>query len=515
MRQRQLRSRFPGWAVLVSVTLWAMSAGGSALSQVPLSNLPEITLQRGEGFFRVSGNPSFLLGQNLTGTSTEDLQALLARASQSGERIVRIQITSGPRPLGMGEVDEAWALWWDHIFDLAAQNGLYVLPVFSQWADWNDGSQKEIWHFWERNPYNAALGGPATCPADLLRDTPTRLLWLEWLRKLVMRWQGRPNTLGWEIFSELDLISGATEADAVNFVDSAARVIRATDTRSRPVTASLSGINDWPKLSRSSALDFIEVHPYANLQPFNGNLDELVLSVVRQRLKQYRKPVFIGESGLDARPPVNTLTVAARAFIGIKQAIWAQAVSGAMNGRMLWWEDGYDTYYHLDLRGRYKDASVPVACFIRDVDYSGFHPIDIVLTPTIKGAALGNEQVVLGWVRDTMCVAPDWPVRPLRGLSVTVAVPGGEQDWKAEFYATDSGELFNSASARRAPGGISVGLPPFKGSVAFKIRALNTSSPAFTPGSRALPYLVAASVTAGKECTSALAGGGVASRKRD
>ena len=156
--------------------------------------MPEITLHKGEFFFRVNGRPSFLLGHNLSVASEEELRVLLAQIAQSGERIVRIQITSSRRPRGTREVDEAWALWWDHVFDLAAQNGLYVLPVFSQWGDWNDGGNDGtplVWHYWEQNPFNAALGGPADSPVELLRNTQTRQLWLEWLRKLVTRWQGR------------------------------------------------------------------------------------------------------------------------------------------------------------------------------------------------------------------------------------------------------------------------------------------------------------------------------------
>lgn len=464
------------WRRVLLYTLTLLTATASfALAQERANNLPEITLHKGEFFFRVNGRPSFLLGHNLSVASEEELRVLLAQIAQSGERIVRIQITSSRRPRGTREVDEAWALWWDHVFDLAAQNGLYVLPVFSQWGDWNDGGNDGtplVWHYWEQNPFNAALGGPADSPVELLRNTQTRQLWLEWLRKLVTRWQGRPNILGWEIFSEIDLVSGASEADGVDFVENAARAIRAADTHLRPVTASLSGINDWPSLSRSDALDFIEIHPYANLEPFNGNLDDLILQTVRQRLKQYGKPIFLGESGLDARPPVNTLSVGAEAPAGIKNAIWAAAVSGVMNGRMLWWEDGYDAYYHLDLRAKYQDLCLPVVSFLQNVDYTGFRPIDIALDHSTQGAALGNSRTILVWVRDARSSAPKWPIRSLRGLTVTVSAPGPARNWKVDFYDTESGRMFKSTSAHRRAGGIAVLVPSFRGSIAFKLRAL-------------------------------------------
>jgi len=69
-------------------------------------------------------------------------------------------------------------------------------------------------------------------------------------------WQGLPNLVGWEVFSELDLITGSSEAAATDFMEQAARVVRAADTKSRPVTASLGGANHWPQLFHSDAPDW-------------------------------------------------------------------------------------------------------------------------------------------------------------------------------------------------------------------------------------------------------------------
>ena len=61
-------------------------------------------------------------------------------------------------------------------------------------------------------------------------------------------WSHRRAIVGWEIFSELDLVTGAAEARAVLFAERAAAVIRAADSWKRPVAASQAGINEWPKL---------------------------------------------------------------------------------------------------------------------------------------------------------------------------------------------------------------------------------------------------------------------------
>lgn len=432
---------------LVSVGLCMLLAVTAVYSQT-------ITLVTGEFYFRYDGIPSFPLGTNPTGWKISQFDTLLAYAGEN-ENIVRIHITNGRRPSQAtvaGEVDEAWAGFWDGVFTMADQNGLRVLPVFDVWADWNTtntGAQS-----WANNPYNVINGGPAVDPSELLMDTPTRELWMGWVKTLIVRWEDRSNILGWEVFSELDLISGSTDSAAVAFVEAAADTIRATDSQGRPVTASLAGINDWPALSNSS-IDFIQVHPYADA---TGNLHGLILSVVRERRTEYGKPVFIGESGLDSRAPVDfsTLALAARASVGINHAIWASAVSGAMVGRMLWFEDGHDQYHQnadgttLDLRTHYKDVSAPVARFVAGVDYSGFEPIDVGFGSDLTGAAIGNAALVLAWVRDVQSAAPDWPDRLLSGKSV--AVPGqGQSEWQVTFYDTMTGDVLESATPTRRP----------------------------------------------------------------
>ena len=471
------------WIGVIAVVVCVLLADVVVRPQVAV---PTITLTPGDFYFSVDGTPSFLLGTNPVGFMTSQFDTLLGQAS-ANEKIVRIHLTNGNAPASTtppGTVDEPWALFWDQVFATAELNGLNVLPVFEVWADWNDTSGPP--QTWANNPYNIANGGPATSPADLLPDTPTRQLWFQYLDTLVRRWEGRSNILGWEIFSELNLITGATETDATGFVEAAAVVIRAADSGGRPVTASLAGILDWPQLSGSS-IDFIQIHPYAN---FDGNLDALILSTVSARRTAYpTKPVFIGESGLDSRTPFvedridpgeETLTLDPEAPIGINQAIWAAAVSGAMTGRMLWFEDGYDVFHvadefgtPLDLRTAYADASAPVASFVAGVDYSGFEPITLTVSADLMGATLGDDDVVLGWVRDVLSVAPDWPAPLLSGQTVTVEVPGQSDDWLVDFYDTNTGDVLLTVDADQdLSGDITMTLPDFQGSIGFQIRAV-------------------------------------------
>ncbi|MGD8238693.1 MAG: hypothetical protein PVH68_09090 [Armatimonadota bacterium] len=447
-----------GWLVWASVP--AASGAGEQTA----------ALRPGETYFRLGGRQMFLLGRNATGWQVAQFEPLLRWAGESGERMVRVQLTTGlAQRAPAGEVDEEWAGRWDRVFDMAAANGLYVLPVFGVWADWNDGSKGEKWHAWHRNHFSAALHGPAEAPAELLQDTRCRVLWLQWLEKLVRRWQGRWNILGWEVFSELNLITGSSEDAALAFMDRAAAVVRGADSRARPVTASLAGIRGWPRLFRSDALDFLQVHPYANHPRFRGNLGNMIIRSVRQRLQRYGKPVLIGESGLDASGIQDTLVVAPRAHVGIRHAIWASVVSGAMNGRMLWWEDGYDQYARLDLRTRHRDASAPAARFVEGVDFARFTPVVATGSDGVSGAAIGNERVVLGWFRDAQCGAPDWPVRRVEGEIVVLRVRGSAPEWHVQFHDTGSGDVVTRRTVRGKGAEVSVPLPAFEESIAFKM----------------------------------------------
>ena len=453
-----LQRRFGPFAFAGALALAGFVVAHSVTAQ------PAIEWRRGDVFFRLGGRPSFLLGRNPTGTTPEMFGAYFAQAVNSGEKLVRIHLTVGfPQTTKAGEMDEAWAARWDSVFDAAAAKDIGVLPVFDAWADWNDGSRGEQWHRWDKNPYNVANGGPARRPAGLFENGECQRLWLRWLDQLVHRWQARPNIIGWEIFSELDLITGGTEETAVPFIHAAATVIHEADERRRPVTASLSGVREWTSLFRSDALDIVQVHPYGR------NLDEMILRTVRRRQADYDKPVLIGECGLDPAGP-GGIASAPRAEIGIRHAIWAAMISGAMNGRMLWWEDGYDFYSGRNLRQRYKNIAATAAAFARDVNFADFRPVEMLAADGLKGGAIGNDHIILGWFRDAKCEPPEWPVRLMTGRRVTLKLPQQSTQGSVEFRNPVGGSRRETQTVSTQSGQLEIALPDFEDAIAFVVR---------------------------------------------
>lgn len=446
------------------------------LSAVPLSSaqstspLPRWELRKSEFYFRVNGVPSFVMGRNPTELTIEAFEKDFGVAATNGEQIVRMHLMHGIPPNGApGKVDEPWAAKWDCVFDAAEKHGIAVIPVFTIWAQWNDGSKGEYWHVWKDNPYNAAHSGPALSPSDLLQDTECRRQWLAWLGELVKRWRGHSCIVAWEPISEIDLVTGATARKAVAFAEQAALTIRNADPKRRPVTVSHSGIVDWPEVNSSRAVDIVQTHPYGEHPRYLGNLSEMVVDSVRERWRKYGKPVLIGECGLDARPPAKTITLAERAPIGIRHALWASVVSGAMNGRMLWWEDGYDKYERADIAGRYADAATPMARFVKGISFQDLKPADVMLSKKLKGAALASNKLIIGWFRDAQCNPPDWPVRRVSAEAVTLPKTGGKR-WTVQFYDTLAGNPIGEGVTVDRLDALVIALPEFSESIAVIAR---------------------------------------------
>lgn len=437
-----------------------------------LPSTPAITLEKGDFYFTIDGQQSFLFSRNVAGYQTSQYEQLLDLTSTGGSKFVRIQLDS----LGMGysktgEVDEAWAKNWEIIFKKAAANGISVMPVLGVWYDWNDGNGYSTW---KSNPLNKINGGPAQTSGELfVSDSATQKLWLSWVQTLIERWQGQENIFAWEIFSEVNMVPGTTEPEAVEFVNRAAALIHNADSLQRPVTASLADFGDWSVFYRSDSVEFINIHPY----PVSGKLDAYLISAVHSMLAKYHKPVLIGESGLsfetpDSNPP--TLTTADRADLGIKHAIWAGVVSGAMNGRSLWWEDGVAIYFpalSLPFIQKYAEAELPAANFVRGVDFTSFQPLTSTSSSGVFGAAVGNEKMVLGWYRDAISEPPDWNLKPkISKQTVSLIVSGTATDWQVDFYDTRTGtDLIGSIIVIRTGDKVTIPLPDFTDDLAFKM----------------------------------------------
>jgi len=510
---RQPPSAIPATSLPPTNTAVATSVSPTIIptpSSTPTQML-DLSLEKGNFYFTVGGKQKLLFSRNPTGKTQDDFNTVLDWAKQAGTQFIRVHLTHGwwgePWMLKDGTVNETWAEDWDRFFDQAQADGIYVMPVFGVWADWNDGTPDMGSPFWQYNPANQANGGPVAQAGNLFQpDSAAQKMWMEWVKTLVKRWQGRQNIAAWEIFSEINLASGApgktdlkgavAESTALDFTNKVAAMIRSIDTKHRPLTVSLAVgaplTDQWGAFYRDAPLDFIEIHPYSE------SLDREIMVDVQNQLSRYNKPVMIGESGLSAY--MGDSSVSNTAAIGVEHAIWAGMVSGAMNARGFWWEDGYAIYLTdrqtaLQEMQVYATAERPAVEFSKDVDFQGFKPLSIRYPAgtEIWGGAVGSETSAIGWFRDAGSEPLAWNLLPvISGQQVMLNLPGTATDWKVDFYDTQTGSPLAAAiTASRNGKAVTIDLPDFKDAIAFKMTALaGTSATPIPPASSTTAAMV-------------------------
>jgi hypothetical protein len=460
--------------------------------------LPVFSLSPGQFYFNVDGQPGLIYSRNVAAFFMEDYGTQLDWSVYGGTRVIRFGLVNnlvfGGYPYtNTGELNEEVVRNFESLIDDADAHGLYVLMWFTGWGEWNTTGQND----WVNNPFNAANGGLAQNPTDVFQDgTSANTMWFEYVSRLVKRWQGRRNILAWEVLGEANLIQGITEQQGIAFVKHMADVIHAADPQRRPITASLGDVGTWPNFYNTDALDFVQIHPY----PINNKLDRIIIDEVHQHLAAYHKPVLNGESGLNFEPMDDDwITSSPKAQIGIEHAVWAGVVSGAMNGRALFWEDAYGIYFPQTrsiFLNQYAEVELPAVRFTSGVDFTGFKPLTVLYPDGTKiwGAAVGNESMALGWFRDAGSEPPDWKLLPnIHGQTVNVLVPGSAQKWQVDFYDTKTGyALSGSALLARQGDHITVTLPDFTDDIAFKLFVNTTGAivppPTPAPESTAIAF---------------------------
>jgi hypothetical protein len=422
--------------------------GGSAVGPVSWP-----TLAVGDRYFATDGRQAPLILRNITAASRDAFAPLFADARAAGTTVVRLQLTQGFAYDTLAITSDGHpngvVASWDAVLTEAERQGLGVIPVFAIWGDWNDGTPALGWSHFDANPLNAANGGPAASPAELFVDgSPTQALWLGWLSALVTRWSAR----------------------ATAFAAHARDAVRAADPLARPVFASTSdlpllGGQPWDTFWSSAATDLVSLHTY------DADLDRAVIARAAAVFPVTNKPLFLGESGLDAAPPDGTtLTSAAAAPAGLENAIWAELVSGSATARALYWEDGYAAYYPatgLGLVNARKDLERKATQWLADRDFTGLAPLS-VSGPALFGAAVGSSDRVLGWARNGDFVAPSWDALPLDGAMISVTLPSGAADgpWSITLTSPDDG-LVSQASGASQGGALSFSVPGPFNHVAF------------------------------------------------
>lgn len=226
-------------------------------------------------------------------------------------------------------LDRAWQL--DRVLDAAAERGIRMLLCLDYHGMFE--TQPDYWggnNHWTRHPYNVAHGGPCATPRSFFTDPEARRLYQARLRYLVARYGAHPGLFAWQFLNEIDNVYRLLDATEVaRWHAEMGGWLAAHDPWSRPRTTSLTSQSDRPEIWSLSELDFAVYHAYSLPAPAR-RLAETVASM-RQR---YRKPVLIGEVGVDWRGWARDTDPFLRGF---RQLLWGGIASGSAGTSMSWW----------------------------------------------------------------------------------------------------------------------------------------------------------------------------------
>jgi hypothetical protein len=271
--------------------------------------------------------------------------------------------------LGRYDLKNAWRL--DRVLQLAEAHGICVTLGIENFPWFREKGEHARW---AESPYNAANGGPCAEPAAFFTNPQAKKLYKRRLRYLVARWGYSPTILAWELWNEVNLVTGYASAPARDWHQEMARYLKALDVNRRLVATSYPTTPGDPRVEALPEMDYVQTHQYNS-----KDLAAEVSAVCLDKAHRYQKPHFFAETGLTpgtglAEDPTG---------IHLHNAIWASAHSLGAGTAMLWWWDNYiefrNLYHHYAALSKFvagvqfnKHRFVPVK--IESVHYSHPHP---------------------------------------------------------------------------------------------------------------------------------------------
>jgi len=496
-------------------TLAVVPGNGKGFVRVSAANPNYYELSTGEFFYPVGINvhtnidlrseSSFKFG-HLPDRGTYDYDDYLDVMGKNGINTVEIWMApwtfslewSCDRPyyygLGRYNMANAWRL--DHILNYAQERNIYIHLVMGSHGQLSSHSDQE----WDDSPYNKdndyaeANGGFISDPKDFFSNPEAIKLSNRRNRYVAARWGAQTNIFAFELWSEVNLISGFQEiydnGKAIEWHVNAARNLKRLDTGKHIIATHFCG--DYAnnlRFRRFYDLPEIEhVVGDAYRDPKVHFLD--LLDTHARELTQFKRPILITEYGGTPSGSDKQNVIA-----DIHAGLWGSFFMKQAGTPFLWWHDFvhinklYDHYHGLakfiaDIDPREKSLIFKPLSFdrfvIRPSDIEGMDGHPPALLPSdifsqVNGLAAGTTEDVCGWIyfRDKVHVYPAYidqadTVQDLKMRLPWQLTPG---KYIIEFFDTISGDkIFNQKLTVSGDGTDVVSIPPFNVDIAFKLR---------------------------------------------
>jgi len=276
----------------------------------------------------------------------------------------------------------------DRIFQIAQSLGIHILWVINQHSQF----ECAMWSSWDDNPFNAKNGGPCESSVDFFTSQEANRLYGARIRYLIARYSAFTSLFAWELFNEIELISG-TNADLLNsWQREKAELIKNLDPYKHMITTSyaipiyLPAVQDWT----FDGYDLIQKHIYFPNAP-------LIIELESNRLWPLTKPMHIGEIGLDFKGELEEKDVLGIAY---HNSIWCALATGYAGTPASWWWDSwvdqYDWYRHL------KPVSNLVKIFdFAQLDKKMDNPAVHAISTKLEAFGMKGDKVTFIWIHDT------------------------------------------------------------------------------------------------------------------
>lgn len=278
--------------------------------------------------------------------------------------------------------DLAVADRWDRIVELAGKHGIYLMFSF------NNVSDLMPTHYWDKNPYNKALGGPCEKPQDFFTNEVAHRLYKNRLRYIVARWGFSTHVHSWEFFNEVDqFLSNALLSWHRQMSD----YLHSIDPWKHPVTTSFwhrPGAETDPFWGLPN-IHIVQTHCYTD-----GDMAETVSDLCRQRWERFCKPHVFAEVGLALNNPGASMHGTPKkdpTGIYLHNSAWAALMSGCASTPMSYWHDGYIDAMNLYWRFR------GIANFVKGENLAagGYQPVRADRVEYVTRPPLRTEDLVV------------------------------------------------------------------------------------------------------------------------
>lgn len=462
----------PTWRIRFTPTevgLWrydvtVKNAGGEVTSQ-PYEFLCRQGPDR-PGFIRVSkSDPQFFefhngtfyypLGQNVCWAS--NYEYYLDQIKAYGGNYVRVWLCpwnlqlENPREVGKYDLEVARAI--DLLLEKCRERGIYVQLVL-RYHGMQDAS-------WDKNPYNAANGGPCTWAGDFFTDAKAKDLHKRFLDYVAARWGHSTALFAWELWNEVDLARADRESDVVAWHREMAAHLKKADAHGHLVTTSVCSVGRMNGLFELPEIDFIPVHLYTRdlaAQFHNAWL----------HYRKLRKPIFIGEFSAGIKPGDDQ---GDERGIHLHAGLWLAFVGPFAGSAMPWW---WDTF--VDKNKLYGHWAV-LSRFARGIDRRG-KGYEVVVSQvkvgddaavSLRGLVAPSEALL--WVYDEARIArPEHAARPLLLTDRPVRLHGmlGGR-FRVEVWDTLDGKVVSESTVNSDGGTVSYVLPKSSHPLAVKV----------------------------------------------